>query len=120
MPTVTLTTGLSVSLLGTISIPATSVDLNASTITLQWDVSQHLAGNTAVMSMSSDLSLDGGLTWSPLLSAGRDQGYDLISGKTTASVSMSMPGIGNSLRMVRASLIVTGSSVVTSGQVIMS
>lgn len=120
MALVTLTTGPSAALDGTISIPATLIDPTADTVTLAWDITQHLAGHPAAMTMICDVSQDGGTTWARLYSGGRDQGYDPdLTSKTPgiASVRHPLPGAGNALRMVRCSLGATA-SVTTSGQLI--
>lgn len=116
MATVTLSTGIPVPVLGTVNIAASLIDSAATSLKLQWDVSQHLTGDPATMLASVDVSLDGGLTWNFLCSAGRDRGYP---NSTIASLIHPLPDVGNTLRMLRASLT-TSSSVTTSMQLVVS
>jgi hypothetical protein len=122
MATVTLSTGISVPLLGTVSIAATLVDPAATVVTMQWDISQHLDGNPSAMAVSCDVSLDAGVNWTFLCSAARDKGYALDQGSknpSLASITHPLPGVGNSLRMIRATLT-SSSQVATSMQLVIS
>jgi hypothetical protein len=108
----------SASLTGTLAPTPVTVDPAADTIVLAWDISNHKAGDPAIMVISADISLDGGATWQFLISGGRDKGYDPIPDKhgtlqTMASVSCQLPGIGVISRQIRATLS-SSSSVITS------
>jgi len=115
----TLSTGLPVPLLGSISIAATLLDPAASSVTMQWDISQHLDGNTVPMHAQCDVSQDGGVTWDFLCSAERDKGY---SGGSLAFITHPLPGVGNALRMIRATLVAASAitPVTTSMQLVVS
>jgi hypothetical protein len=102
-------------------IPPTAIGSTVNQIALQWDISQHLSGNSVAMTMTADISFDGGNTWmNGFLGAGRDQGYDLALNKsgqavTVASVSCRIPA--GPTNMVRATLTASG-PVTTFAQIV--
>jgi hypothetical protein len=114
----TIISTASAPLIGSLAPVPVTGDPLADTITLSWDVTNHLAGNTSVMVISADISLDGGSTWRFLLSGGRSSGSDLTVDKhgtlqTSASVSCRLPGVGVVSRQLRMTLS-SSASVTTS------
>lgn len=115
MATVTLTTGVSVPLLGTISIAAALVDDTATRIQLQFDITNHTATSTTSLDALCEISFDAGLTWNHLCSCGRDKGYN--DSTPLCFVATSLPS--GTARMIRGSLT-SVSSITTSLQIVLS
>jgi hypothetical protein len=95
-----------------------------SQLTIAWDISNHLAGNTSSASISADLSLDGGNTWNTLgcdpfpVIVARNQGYNAVPGDPTPTwcyLTVPLPQVGNPNRMVRCWITVSGASILTGG-----
>lgn len=104
----TLTTGPTAS---SSSIPATAVDPAVSTIKIQWDVSNNLSGSSVSSHIRCDVSQDNGTTWTTIVAAGRDKGYDYPG--IVASATVPLPGVGNAQRMVRVFIILSASMPTT-------
>jgi hypothetical protein len=124
MPLVALSaisTGPSAVLNGTASIPATAIPTNATWISIQMNVAQHLAGNANSLTISIDISLDSGATFNFFASTGRSSGSALGVGLNVNSVfganwaGLALPIPPQALPAVQAGTAMVRGTIVTSG-----
>jgi len=98
------------SLTGTALLPAFAILSTENFVSIQADITNHGVGVLTVLSMTADLSLDGGLTWNQPGSApfpiswGRAGGAAPNPGSNNAFVTVPLPSPGSTTRQLRASI----------------
>jgi hypothetical protein len=95
--------------LGPVSVPTAVVSFELAIDTSSMtDASSHVF-------LSVEVSQDGGTTWDSLCSFDRDGGAADAAAFPVAKVKSGLPGAGNASRKLRATLILTGAAITTSG-----
>jgi hypothetical protein len=116
-----ISTGPSAVLNGTASIPATAIPTNATWLSIQMNVAQHLAGNANSLTISIDISLDSGVTFNFFASTGRSSGSALAVGLNPNSIfganwaglalpipAQALPAVQSGTAMVRGTIVTSG------------
>lgn len=92
-----------------------------SVIVAAYDITSHLTGNTSAVSLTSDISLDGGVTWHPFIACARDKGYAPTTEAGVppgwAYIRAPLPQPGNANRQLRGVLTITNAALKTAAQV---
>ena len=118
-----ISTGPSAVLNGTASIPATAIPTNATWISIQMNIAQHLAGNANSLTISIDISLNGGSTFNFFASTARSAGSVLSATVNPNSLlginwgGLALPIPAQMLAAVQAGTAMVRGTIVTSGAV---